>query len=162
LHSSKLQLLGLPQAAASFCREFGDQHKVTIRFRHEGVPERLPEEIKIGLFRVMQEALMNAVKYSGVCEFEVGLYANGDSLRLDVIDGGIGFVPDSTVEKTGLGLISMRERLSLIGGQLIVLSRPGEGTTIRASVRMVHPKLDPVGPSPVQLRSIPTNTPEAT
>jgi PAS domain S-box-containing protein len=144
LHSSKLQLLGLPDAAASFCREFGDQYRVTIRFRHDGVPRELPEEVKIGLFRVMQEALMNAVKYSGVRDFEVALYGDNDALQLDVVDHGIGFVPDATVERSGLGLISMRERLNLIGGQLLVLSRPGNGTTIRARVRTIPPKS--VGP----------------
>ena len=162
LHSSKLQLLGLPEAAASFCREFGEQHKVTIRFRHDAVPQQLPEEIKIGLFRVMQEALMNAVKYSGVREFDVGLYADGDALYLDVVDHGIGFAPDSAVEKNGLGLISMRERLSLIGGQLLVLSRAGDGTTIRACVRTVHPKPDPVGPSFGQLPSMSRDTLDVT
>jgi PAS domain S-box-containing protein len=162
LHSSKLQLLGLREAAAAFCREFADQHKVTIRFRHDGVPQQLPEEIKIGLFRVMQEALMNAVKYSGVREFDVELYAKGDALHLDVVDHGIGFAPGSTVEKTGLGLISMRERLSLIGGQLLVLSRPGEGTTIRACVRTVHPKPDPVVQIVGHIPSMSGDAPEVT
>ena len=134
LHSSKLQLLGLPGAAAAFCRDFGAQHHVTIRFTHQHVPERLPEEIKIGLFRVVQEALMNAVKYSGQKEFDVTLSGDGDSLRLDVIDRGAGFDPAAVLERDGLGLVSMRERLGLIGGQLMVQSRPGAGTTIRASV----------------------------
>jgi PAS domain S-box-containing protein len=146
LHSSKLQVLGLKEAAAAFCREFGDRHKVTIRFRQDAVPPQLPEEIKVGLFRVMQEALMNAVKHSGVREFDVGVYADGDDLHLDVVDHGVGFAPESTVDKHGLGLVSMRERLSLIGGQLHVLSRPGEGTTIRACVRSVRPTSDAVGP----------------
>jgi PAS domain S-box-containing protein len=153
LHSSKLQLLGLPDAVASFCREFGDQHKVAIRFTHDGVPQDLPEEVKIGLFRVMQEALMNAVKYSGVQDFEVALYADGDGLLLDVVDHGVGFAPDAAVEKRGLGLISMRERLNLIGGELLVWSRPGHGTIIRAWVPTIHPK--PVAPilatSPVSI-----------
>ena len=162
LHSSKLHLLGLPEAAASFCREFGEQHKVTIRFRHDAVPPQLPEEIKIGLFRVMQEALMNAVKHSGVREFEVELYAEGDALYLDVVDHGIGFAPNSTVEKNGLGLMSMRERLTLIGGQLLVLSRTGDGTTIRACVRTVRPTLDPVAPIAGHLPSMSRETLDVT
>jgi PAS domain S-box-containing protein len=140
LHSSKVQLLGLSRAAADYCREFGEHHKVAVRFTHSGVPPRLPEEISIGLFRVMQEALTNAVKHSGVGEFDVKLYVDEESLNLDVIDHGIGFVPDDTVSTTGLGLISMRERLNLIGGRLHVLSRPGAGTTIRASVRVAQPR----------------------
>jgi signal transduction histidine kinase len=140
LHSSKLHLLGLPAAAAAFCREFAGQHNLTVNFTHDGVPEQLSQEIKIGLFRVMQEALMNAAKYSGVRQFDVALSAKGDSLQLDVVDHGVGFEPDSSLERPGLGLVSMQERLSLIGGQLLVLSKPGEGTTIRACVRNVQPK----------------------
>jgi signal transduction histidine kinase len=134
----------LPAAAAAFCREFGNQHKVTIRFTNDGVQEGLAEETKIGLYRVMQEALMNAVKHSGVREFDVNLRADGAVLQLDVIDRGVGFAPDAAVEKSGIGLISMRERLNLIGGELHVLSRPGQGTIIRARVGVStsKPQLD--------------------
>ncbi len=134
LHSSKLQLLGLPGAAASFCRELAGQHDVTINFSHEDVPAQLPEETGIGLFRVMQEALMNAVKHSGVQEIDVALHANGSALYLDVVDRGVGFTVDDARLYKGLGLMSMRERLSLLGGELFVKSRPGNGTTVTARV----------------------------
>jgi signal transduction histidine kinase len=140
LHSSKLQLLGLPGAAASFCRELAGQHDVTINFSHEDVPAQLSEETGIGLFRVMQEALMNAVKHSGVHEIDVALHANGSALYLDVVDRGVGFTVDDARLYKGLGLLSMRERLSLLGGELFVKSRPGGGTTVTARV--------PHGPSP--------------
>lgn len=134
LHSSKLQLLGLPGAAASFCRELAGQHDVRISFSHEDVPPQLSEETGIGLFRVMQEALMNAVKHSGVQEMEVALHANGTALYLDVIDRGVGFTVDDAGLYRGLGLVSMRERLNLLGGELLVKSRPGNGTTVTARV----------------------------
>jgi signal transduction histidine kinase len=161
LHSSKLQLLGLSSAAASFCREFGDQQKVTIRFTSEAVPVQLPYEMKIALFRVMQEALMNAVKYSGVREFDVAVYRRGNSLHLEVTDHGVGFDPESALAKNGLGLVSMRERLGLIGGDLLVLSHPGQGTTIRASVHYVDPTPSPVSPITPALASASRDRSEA-
>ncbi len=138
LHSSKLQLLGLPGAAASFCRELAGQHDVRINFSHEDVPAQLSEEMGIGLFRVMQEALMNAVKHSGVQEIDVALRANGTALYLDVVDRGVGFTVDDARLYRGLGLVSMRERLNLLGGELFVKSRPGDGTTVTARVPHAH------------------------
>ncbi len=138
LHSSKLQLLGLSGAAASFCRELAGQHDVRINFSHEDVPAHLSEETGIGLFRVMQEALMNAVKHSGVQEIDVALHGNGSAVYLDVIDRGVGFTVDDARLYRGLGLVSMRERLNLLGGELSVKSRPGDGTTV--SARVPHAK----------------------
>lgn len=137
LHSSKLELLGLPAATASFCRDLSQQHGVKIDFQHHGVPEELAIETEVGLYRVMQEAVMNAVKHSGAPRVDVALHANGDGLHLEVVDRGKGFNPDAALMHDGLGLVSMRERLYLIGGELVVQSRPGEGTTVRAHVRNV-------------------------
>ena len=134
LHSSKLQLLGLAGAAASFCRELSGQHDVTINFRHQDIPAQLPEETGIGLFRVMQEALMNAVRHSGAQEIDVALRGNGTAVYLDVTDRGVGFTLDDAGLYRGLGLVSMRERLNLLGGELFVKSQPGGGTTVSARV----------------------------
>ena len=60
-------------AASSFCREFSEQQKVEIDFTHEGMPSSVPKEISLCLFRILQEALQNAVKYSGVRHFTVKL-----------------------------------------------------------------------------------------
>jgi PAS domain S-box-containing protein len=139
LHSSKLELLGLPAAAASFCRDLSQQHRVRIDFTHKGVPEDLAVETEVGLYRVMQEAVMNAVKHSGASRVDVALHANGDGLQLEVVDQGKGFNPEAALMHDGLGLVSMRERLYLIGGELVVQSRPGKGTTVRAHVRNVAP-----------------------
>ena len=88
----------------------------------------------VGVFRVMQEAVINAVKHSGVNEFEVTLSGPGSSVDLTVIDHGIGFNTEDALAKPGLGLVSMRERVDLLGGHLIVQSRPGAGTTVRATI----------------------------
>src|SRR5262249_24977726 len=72
-HSSKLEYLGIVAAAGSFCREMIQKHKVEIDFRHSGVPDHLPREIALCLFRVLQESLHNAIKNSGVRYFRVEL-----------------------------------------------------------------------------------------
>ena len=69
LHSSKLDYLGLVSAANSFCRDVAQQSKVQVNFSHRDVPRTLPKEISLCLFRVLQEALQNAVKHSGGNQF---------------------------------------------------------------------------------------------
>ena len=71
LHSSKLEFLGLAAAAAGYCGEVGDQHKVHIDLRAENIPRELPPEISLSIFRVLQEVLQNAIKHSGSRRFEV-------------------------------------------------------------------------------------------
>jgi PAS domain S-box-containing protein len=132
LHSSKLEYLGLATAASSFCRELSDQTKVEIQFNHSGIPRTLSKELSLCLFRVLQEALQNAVKYSGVRSFTVDLHGTAESIELTVSDMGTGFEEHDAFTRHGLGLISMRERLQLVHGELSVKSKPGAGTTIRA------------------------------
>ena len=134
LHSSKLEYLGLAKAAGSFCNELAQQNRVQIRFSHEGLPPSIPKEISVCVFRVLQEALQNAVKHSGVTVFSVALRGTSDWVDLTVTDQGRGFDHEDTLTQAGLGLISMRERLQLVDGDLTVKSRPGIGTTIHARV----------------------------
>lgn len=130
LHSSKLEYLGLTAAARSFCREFSDQERVQIDFVDEGVPRTLPKEIALCLFRIMQEALHNALKHSGVRHFQVELGAGSEDIHLSVSDSGRGFDPASETASSGLGLTSMRERARMINGELTIESHPNGGTTI--------------------------------
>ncbi len=134
LHSSKLDYLGLAVAAKSFCRELSEKAKVKIAFSHSELPSPVPKEVSLCLFRVMQEALQNAVKYSGVQTFKVVLRGSSDSIELTVADTGRGFEEQDALSQQGLGLISMRERLQIVRGELKVESRPGAGTTIYARV----------------------------
>jgi PAS domain S-box-containing protein len=134
LHSSKLEYLGITAAAAGFCKELAGQHKVEIDLSSEGIPEGLPYEIALCLFRVLQEALHNAVKYAEVRHFTVALRGTGDAVELEVIDTGIGFDPEAAMRSHGLGLISMQERLSLVKGEIAIESKSGGGTRVRARV----------------------------
>jgi PAS domain S-box-containing protein len=134
LHSSKLDYLGLVTAAKSFCRELSEKSKVEIVFEHAGIPHTLSKEVSLCLFRVLQEGLQNAVKHSGVRSFTVDLQGTEESIDLTVADFGNGFEEQEAFTRHGLGLISMRERLQLVHGDLSVKSQPGAGTTIHARV----------------------------
>ena len=134
LHSSKLDFLGLAVAAGGFCREFSEQKHVEIDFSQAGIPEKLPKEISLCLFRVLQEALQNAVKHSGERQFRVELRATSGEIQLMVNDQGVGFDQQDANNRHGLGLVSMRERTHLVGGELSIKSEPNRGTTISAWV----------------------------
>ena len=134
LHSSKLEYLGLAAAASGFCKEVSQQQNVEIDFVAEGIPRTASREISLCLFRVLQEALQNAVKHSGVKHITVELHGDSNEIRMAVIDLGVGFNPEAAKDGTGLGLISMRERLHLVKGELSIESAPNRGTTFRARV----------------------------
>jgi len=134
LHSSKLEYLGLAVAMRAFCKEFSDQQNVEVVFAQDKVPSTLPQDISLCLFRVLQEALQNAVKHSGVRHFDVELRDTSNELQLTVRDLGSGFDVGQAMKSRGLGLISMAERVKLVEGRLSIDSQPQRGTTIRASV----------------------------
>jgi PAS domain S-box-containing protein len=134
LHSSKLEVLGLAAAAAGFCEELTDRHGVEIDFHSENMSNTLPPGISLCLFRVLQEALQNAIKHSGSRRFQVLLRGQVHSVELTVQDSGVGFDLQEAMRGRGLGLISMKERLGLVNGQLSIHSKLGRGTTIHARV----------------------------
>ncbi len=134
LHTSQLEYLGLVSAAASFCREASKQQKVEIAFSHDGVPETVPAAVALAMFRVVQEAVTNAVKHAGVRQVTVALNGRPGEIRVEVADAGTGFDPDAVVGCHAPGLVGMRERVRLAGGELLIQSRPGAGTSISARV----------------------------
>jgi signal transduction histidine kinase len=133
LHSSKLQYLGLAAALKGFCQEFSEQQKVEVDFKTHDLPTPLSPDISLCFFRVLQEALHNAAKHSGVRQFEVRLWGTPEEIHLTISDSGAGFERDDATASRGLGLISMQERLKLLKGTLSIESRLQHGTTIRAS-----------------------------
>jgi PAS domain S-box-containing protein len=134
LHSSPLDVLGLVAAISGLRNEFARNHDVSVAFTHRDVPRNLPNNISLCIFRVTQEALHNALKYSGASEFKVDLSIVGDNLQLVVEDEGAGFDVQEARQKGGLGLISMHERINLINGKFNIESAPGMGTRITAIV----------------------------
>ena len=133
LHSSKLEYLGAIKGMKSWCKEFGERQRVEIDFSNH-VHSALPIEIGRSLFRVLQEALHNATKHSGVKRIEVQLREDSGEIHLIIRDSGKGFDVEAALQGKGLGLTSMRERVRLVNGTIAIESKPMGGTTIHVRV----------------------------
>ena len=134
LRPSLLDLLGPVASIERLCRELSDRHNLQIKFVHHGISEQIPKDVTLCLYRITQEALRNVVKHSGAAQAEVELIGHDDRIELCISDSGVGFSPESAKRTPGLGLISMQERLRLVGGQLSVQSEPSRGTRIRVRI----------------------------
>ena len=143
LYSYKLEYLGLAAAVGAMCQEAARQHGVAIDFTHDDVPHDLPREVALGLFHVLQQAIDNAVQHAGTRDIAVDLRGcpstgscgkGAGGVQLRVCDHGVGFDPEEASRGDGLGLVHMRERLTLVDGELLVESQPGAGTTVLARV----------------------------
>ena len=132
LHPTRLGLVGIVGAIDHLVTELS-RGGIPITFAHEHVPVSLPPDVMLCLFRVTQEALHNAVKYSHGRHVSVRLLGDADTVTMTIADDGVGFDVEGAWTK-GLGLLSMAERLETIRGSLDVWSRPGQGTRITAVV----------------------------
>jgi PAS domain S-box-containing protein len=133
LHSSKLEYLGVVSGIRSWCKEFAERQGMEINLKID-VRSPIPLEIGVTLFRILQEALHNAVKYSGVKRIDVQLSERSNDVQLMIVDAGKGFDVEAARRGRGLGLASMEERARLVKGTVSVESRPMSGTTIYVRV----------------------------
>jgi len=133
LHSSKLEYLGVVAGMKSWCKEFSERQRMEIDFKTE-VSSTLPLEVGLSLFRVIQEALHNAQKHSGVKRVELQLREDSGEIHLVVSDLGRGFDLETAMQGRGLGLTSMGERVRLMNGTISIESKPMCGTTIHVRV----------------------------
>jgi signal transduction histidine kinase len=133
LHSSKLDYLGVIAGMRSWCREIGARHKIEIDFNSD-VSSVLPLDLGRSLFRVLQEALHNAIKHSGVRRFEVQVRERYSEVHLVISDSGRGFSLNEALQGPGLGLTSMRERVRLMNGTIAIDSKPMGGAKIQVRV----------------------------
>jgi signal transduction histidine kinase len=132
LHPARLRLMGLVEALDGLHSELS-QPGVTLTFTHENVPPTLPPDLTLCLFRIAQEALQNALKYSKAHKVSVDVRAGSDGITLTIVDDGVGFDVDAMWGR-GLGLISVDERVEAIGGTLEIRSGPGSGTIVEVKV----------------------------
>lgn len=132
LHPAMITHLGLVAAVRSFCRELSRQQGIRIDFLDRGVPRDMPEDVSLCLYRIAQESLRNVVKHSGAAEAGVELVGGEGSVRLRIVDSGVGFDPEGS--RNGLGLVSMEERLRLVGGEMTIESQPDRGTRVEVRV----------------------------
>jgi signal transduction histidine kinase len=94
----------------------------------------IPEDVALCLYRIVQEALRNVIKHSGAHQASVELRQSANALCLRIVDDGKGFDPTKILCGGGLGLLSMRERLHLVRGQMTIASRSLGGTRIDARI----------------------------
>jgi signal transduction histidine kinase len=137
LHPSTLEQLGLVSSMSLFCRSLGSSGRLRVHFVHHRVPRKLPPEVSLCLYRVLQESLWNVLKHSGADEARAEMSADAATIRLTVSDTGKGFDVEASSARGRLGLTSMRERLRVLGGSLSVESRPGQGTQVVACVPLL-------------------------
>jgi PAS domain S-box-containing protein len=134
LHSSTLEYLGLATALKGHCEECSQQLRFPIQFYCDEGEKELDSETALALLRVVQEGIHNAVKHSQAKSILVRLTFSDQGLRLEISDDGVGFDVEAARLAEGLGLISMRERIQLIGGKFDIASSRGKGTRITAQV----------------------------
>jgi signal transduction histidine kinase len=129
LHPAKLDQLGLETAARSWCRDIARQSGLRVAFEARDIPRDLPPDTALCAYRILQEALQNVVRHSRAQVAHVVLSAAAGSLSLSVRDDGEGFDTTRT-SRSGLGLLSMRERAHLLHGSLEIDSAPGGGSCV--------------------------------
>jgi signal transduction histidine kinase len=136
MHPSVLDDYGLDSALRAYVKETAARHNVRIDYE-TNCPDgcrRLPEPVEVALYRIAQESITNAIRHAHPSHISVILLLNPQQSTLLIEDDGMGFCVEQTVPSRGLGLVSMRERCSLLGGELDITSDAGEGTTVRARV----------------------------
>ena len=127
--------LGLTGVLKKLAQDYSVKFNLEIYLETTGLPEEsLSSKAKLAIYRIVQEALNNIIKHAGASRVSIILEPRGDILRLIVEDNGRGFDQDSPESKRGLGLFSMRERVHLLGGKLVIESQVGQGTTIYADI----------------------------
>jgi signal transduction histidine kinase len=134
LHPSILEDLGLVEAIKAECEHFSQTCSVRLEANAREIPERLPRNVALCLFRIAQEALRNIARHAKASGAEVDLRRLDGGLQLTVTDNGAGFEPEQHHTTTSLGHASMRQRVALLGGKVDIDSSPSRGTTIRAWV----------------------------
>ena len=134
LHSSSLEYLGFVPAVRKLAEEISKRQGIQIEIKNEGVPHAVPVEISLCLFRIVQEALHNAAKHSGTKRVDVRMRKTTDQIHLTLIDSGKGFDVAAIASGQGLGLASMRERIRLVNGKILIQSEQSVGTCIQAWV----------------------------
>ena len=140
LHPSMLDDFGLPETLAAYLRSFTKRTGIRVQLTHEGLDDRLPADVEVCVYRIVQEALTNVARHSGALSASVSVTRRDDVVSLAIEDTGrgIGAAPE-VVAPRGLGLIGMRERAQALSGRFAIGPRPGGGTRVAVTLPVPHP-----------------------
>ena len=132
LHPSMLDDFGLPETLAAYLRNYSKRTGIRAYFSLDGIKERLPPDVEVCIYRIVQEALTNVARHSGALSCEVSLRRLGDHVELVIEDSGRGMTltSDSRDARHGLGLMGMRERAQALDGRFELTNRPEGGTRV--------------------------------
>jgi two-component system, NarL family, sensor histidine kinase UhpB len=147
LRPSALDDLGLVPALRWYTKQYASRHGLAVEFEASNLDERLPSQVELVFYRVIQEALTNVAKHADAQSVSVRLDRSGDVITATIQDDGQGFDVDSTLRsrERGLGLFGMHERLTLVGGDVKVESEAGHGTRVVARVPLGAARIPGVG-----------------
>ena len=134
LHPALLEDLGLATALSAECKRVRRETEANLVESVDTPPNQLPRDVALCVYRIAQEALKNAVKYAEADNIELRVTYDGKRLILSVADDGRGFVVKDHMSEMGLGLQSMKERVKLVSGHLVIYSRINSGTRVTATV----------------------------
>jgi PAS domain S-box-containing protein len=140
LRPSMLDDLGLLPTLFWHFDRFSTQTGIKVDFKHSGLERRFPPEITITAYRIIQEALTNVARYSGVDRVSVRAWSTPDRISIKILDKGKGFNPEAIDARVSSGLHGMRERVRLLKGTLSVESAPGTGTVLIAELPVPEEK----------------------
>jgi PAS domain S-box-containing protein len=135
LRPAALDSLGLLPALLALFERYTEQTGVKVALEHEGLEQRFAPQVETTAYRIVQEALTNVARHAGVYVVTVRVWANADTLSLQIEDRGRGFDPEvALASPQSIGLAGMHERVMLLHGHLTIQSRPGAGTQLTAEL----------------------------
>jgi signal transduction histidine kinase len=131
LRPPMLDDLGLLPALEWQARETSRRSDMEVEVHAGELPGNLPDRVRTGIYRLVQEALQNAARHAHAKNAMVVVKSEADKVEVEISDDGVGFQPERT---RGMGILGMEERVRQLGGTLDLKSAPGKGTTIRAAL----------------------------
>jgi signal transduction histidine kinase len=137
LRPSMLDDLGLLPTLIWHFEQNRLRSNLEVDFRHSGIERQFNKDVSIAAYRIVQEALTNIIRHAGVNRVEVNIWADEDKLHIEIKDRGKGFKTDEVSVSYSVGIQGMRERAMLLGGNLVIDSKTGMGTTILAELPLL-------------------------
>ena len=134
LRPEQLELLGFVDASMQYIHEFEVRYQIKCQFESTISKLKIDPQQSVALFRILQEALSNVTRHAKASVVKVELHSQDSKLRMDIIDNGIGFDKKQTMRSDSYGLLGMKERVFLLGGELNISSKQGEGTKVSIEI----------------------------
>jgi PAS domain S-box-containing protein len=134
LRPAELDQCGLLPALLTYFERYFTRTGILVWAEHTGIERRFGADVETAAYRIVQEALTNCARHSGVQQVRVRVWTRAEALNLRIWDDGCGFERDAVADGRSNGLVGMQERAALLGGRLVVESKPGAGTTISAEL----------------------------